>query len=137
MIRPFTSYLRTVGLYQTWNLFAPNPTTTAVSVEAKGTFANGSSFHWAFPQRPSADLVSEILWERSRKFQERIRQDKNRFMWDDFAFRLSGRIGSPDNPVQEVMLIRRWSDVQRPFGHDAPAPEKEFVFLRKRLDHES
>ena len=100
-----------LGLYQSWSVFAPNPSTASVAVEADIHFADGDVVRHRFPH--GDDLVGAYREYRWRKWERRVRLDRYDHLWRDAAEWLAARY-EDDGTVERIVLIRRFSDTPEP-----------------------
>lgn len=115
-------HVNALHINQSWALFSPNPSTTTVEAYAEVTFADGSSTEYRFPDGdPFVGALREYRW---RKFERRLRLDSNRYLWEPTARWIADRY---DEPVESVVLIRRWSTTPEP-GSGQPREWQEFAF---------
>jgi hypothetical protein len=126
-------YVRSVGLDQAWNMFAPNPADTDCEFFVRGTLRDQTSFEWKLPRYSRTDLLHEIVFERGRKFEERVRLDKNKAIWPSVANRIANRIALERGELAEISLVRRWVKVETPYGLKPLSAPKEYVFYTKNF----
>ena len=124
------------GLFQAWDMFAPNPSKLNIYIEAEVTFLNGQKSVWKFPKMHELGYTERYFKERFRKFStEYLLADTNAGMWPDAA-RYVARVNSSDsNPAVCVRLIRHWSEVGLPEtdGSYKPRPWFEYGFFTYRV----
>ena len=101
------------------------PPTTSIETYAAVTFADGTTTEYRFPDgEPVFGALREYRW---RKFEGRLRLDRNRFLWEPTARWIAERY---DQPVDTVVLIRRWSETPEPgSGTDRVWQQFEFFTL--------
>src|SRR5690242_15209139 len=73
-VRPYVLW---AGLFQKWQMFAPNPMRLDNFVLATVTFRDGSSTVWPFPRMENLGLIQRYEKERYRKYAELLRLDTN------------------------------------------------------------
>jgi hypothetical protein len=130
--QPASQMIRIFAAEQSWGVFAPNPRSSSIGIEAEITFADGSTARWELPQ--GAVVGTNLRYYRWRKWLERARSDSYKSLWEPTARWIASLYGSPDNPVEQVALIRR--------SHDnvliGPQPPWETVtYYTLRLDEEA
>jgi hypothetical protein len=119
-VRP---YLRWSGLFQSWDVFGPEPLAINSHLEAIVVYANGERKTWAFPRMEQLSLTARYFKERYRKFEESLQRDENDALWPDVARRIARENSSPSTPVKTVILIQKWSFiVPRSDGSYVPEP---------------
>lgn len=111
-IRPgLRPVVEALALDQDWGVFAPNPTTVSIAVEADVELADGTVVHYEFPDGdPFIGAYREFRW---RKFERLIRQDDSsgRY-WRRTAEWIAARYAD-DDPVR-VTLIRYFATTPEP-----------------------
>jgi hypothetical protein len=127
-VRP---YFQWTGLFQSWDMFSPQPETTNSYLEAIVIYKDGSTQIWSFPRMELLSLTNRYSKERYRKFVEVLLDDKNSALWPDVAryvARLpSIRAGDP----QKVLLLAKWSTIiYHEDGSFTRTPLDENVFYR-------
>ncbi len=129
-VRP---YMLWSGLFQSWDMFAPEPRKTNLRVAARVAYRDGHSQMWRFPEMDVLGYGSRYAKERYRKFaNDNLRLDENAALWPDAAAVIA-RLNNtdPSDPPVEVDLIRSWSDVSL-WGRTAE-PWSSYVFYRHRV----
>lgn len=104
-------YFRWVGLFQTWDMFAPEPKHRNSYLEAMVVYAGGSVEYWSFPRMERMSLGEQYTKERYRKFEETLVEDKYSDMWPDVARYVARQVATPTKRPEIVMLIVNWSDL--------------------------
>lgn len=105
------------GLVQDWGVFSPNPRDQSLDVRARVEFDDDTSTFWDVPELdPIVGAYRQYRWQ---KWQERVRLDDNRWMWDTTAAWIAGQVDTGDRTVVRVTLIRRWID-HEPLGTPEP-----------------
>jgi len=135
LIRP---YMFWSGLFQGWDMFAPEPRSVNAYVEAAVIYKDGRIHNWKFPRMEQLGLTERYYRERYRKYVENLQVDSNAALWPDAARRIA-RLNEedPSNPPAIVMLIRYWSDiVPRPDGSYRPEPSRARIFFEYNVKPE-
>ncbi|MEI7576505.1 MAG: hypothetical protein WCK51_06400 [Armatimonadota bacterium] len=123
------TYILPTGLWQYWDMFAPNPAQTDFWCDAQIIFFDGSHTTYQYPRMKELPLTQKYLMERYRKFYERVNQsdpahgNDNGWMWPVFAqhFALINA-KDPKNPPVKVGLTRHWQEVARHDAKRGPEP---------------
>ena len=119
---PLRHYVLFTGLWQSWDMFAPNPANTDIYLTAEVVYKDHTMLMFQYPRMKLLPVGQKYYSERYRKFFERANQDKNRSMWPGVARAIAIRCNSnPDNPPVEVTLIRHYKTVQRPDAQQWPS----------------
>ena len=119
---PIKYYLMSTGLWQYWDMFAPNPSSWDGYVDAMIRYQNGTEKRFDYPRMRKLGIVERYFKERYRKFLERAHIEQYSWMWPHFAQRIAMEAyDDPKNPPVEVTLVRHWKIVQPP---DKPQPKK-------------
>jgi hypothetical protein len=107
-VRP---YFLWTGLFQSWDMFSPNPKSVNNYLEALIIYKDGSTVNYGFPRMQLLDFAERYYKERYRKYEEALASDDHAALWPDAA-RYIARLHST-GPVapQTIMLINRWSNV--------------------------
>ncbi len=115
-------YVRTVGLDQVWNLFAPDPPRTTFEVLARIEYADGTSSTWRAPRN-----------DRWRKWLGAVRLDRNMSLWIPTAAWIAGHHDHGGRRPVTVTLVRRGRELAPP-GSGAGDPEgEEYPFFTYRV----
>ncbi len=114
-IRPsLRPVVNAAAIDQRWSVFAPNPTTISLSVEADVYFSDGTAERYRFPH--GDDLVGAYREYRWRKWERRVRLDSNDHLWEPTAEWVADRY--PVGAVSQVVLVRTFSDTPEPGSGD-------------------
>lgn len=127
--KPANQLIRVLGAEQSWGVFAPNPRSTSLALEARVTFADGSTARWELPQ--GSAVGPNLRFYRWRKWLERARSDDHRSLWEPTARWIASLYQDGDSPVVQVELIR-WFHENSIMG---PQPPWEmFTYYTLELD---
>jgi len=129
-------YISYVGLWQAWDLFAPNPASINVYLSAVVTYRDGSQREWVWPRMEQLDLLTRYREERYRKFVEYGNLDAYSGLWPSMAMFAVEQIKyrDPANPPVGVQLWRHWWFVPLPpangdISHDPPHEWHQYLFF--------
>lgn len=110
-------YLFTTGFWQYWDMFAPDPAQTDIYVTTEVTYFDGSKKAYPYPRIYDLSIPKKFMYERHRKFYERVNEEKSAYLWPPFAQAIAVRAATDaKNPPVMVELTRHWLDLPR---HDA------------------
>lgn len=108
-------YVRTLGLDQNWNLFAPNPPRATFEVLARIDYADGSWGEWRSPRN-----------DRWRKWLGAVRLDRHRSLREPTAAWIARNHDHGGRRPVTVTLVRR-GRVLAPPGSSASTPTAQHV----------
>lgn len=112
--KPVDSYLSFFSLYQSWTMFAPDPSRANVHLSAEVEFMDGTKDTYFFPQASTMNLEDKFAFgERYRVISDVIRKDQNDFLWADtakFALRKLRASNYHKIPLK-VNLVRHWNEI--------------------------
>jgi hypothetical protein len=113
-------YMLWTGLFQTWDMFAPNPLPTNIYIKA--FVVTEHHIHvWSFPRMDQLSFGQRYEKERYRKFVENMLLDQNADLLPDVVRHIARFYNDPSDPPQKVMLIKFQSDIS-PGSGDQPEP---------------
>lgn len=119
---PIKYYLMSSGVWQYWDMFAPNPSNWDGYVDAVVTYKDGTEKQYQYPRMRKLGIVERYFKERYRKFLERAHTDQYSWMWPFFAQRIAMEACTDkNNPPVQVKLRRHWREIQPP---DQPQPKE-------------
>jgi hypothetical protein len=129
-----TPYMLWAGLFQSWDMFAPNPRSLNIYVTAEITYANGQRRVWEFPRMEKLGLVDRYFKERYRKWaNDNLRLDENARLWPDAARYIARLNAEPGNPPVEVRLKRSWQQIPGPTSNMAAPIWFHYAFFTYRV----
>jgi hypothetical protein len=118
-------YMRWSGLYQSWDMFGPDPVKINAYVKAVIISRDRHMQVWSFPKMEDLGLGERFRKERYRKFLEVLPQPQFAPLWPDVAAHLARLLNNPADPPDKVLLIEFQSDI-RPGADDSPARPNVF-----------
>lgn len=86
---PIGYYLFSTGMWQYWDMFAPNPSNLDCYLEYQVIYQDGSVENKNFYRIYDMNLVDKYLHERFRKYVERIIPESSNYLWAPLAERLA------------------------------------------------
>ena len=132
-MRPYLVY---TGLFQKWDMFAPDPSKLNNFIGAMITYNDGDSKLWTFPRMENLGYVDKYFDERFRKYaNDCLRLDDYSALWPDAARYVARVNNRPGNPPVGVQLIRYWSIVPPPGGNGEETPPNwnQYAFYRYQV----
>jgi hypothetical protein len=124
-------YMLWSGLFQAWDLFAPDPRSANVYVDAQVIFRDGQQRTWSFPRMEELGIVDKYFKERYRKWaNDNLRMDSYAALWPDAARYVARVNADRANPPRTVRLVRHWSNIDAPgtLNRDASAGWQQYTF---------
>jgi hypothetical protein len=124
-------YFLWTGLFQSWDMFSPNPKSVNNYLEALIIYKDGSTVNYSFPRMQLLDFAERYYKERYRKYEEVLASDEHAALWPDAARHIARLHTSGLAAPQTIMLINRWSNVaQRDDGTFERTPWDAHIFYR-------
>jgi hypothetical protein len=126
LVRP---YLLWTGLFQTWDMFSPNPKSVNAYVKAIVITSDRHMKVWSFPRMEELGFGERYTKERYRKFVEDLLDQKNEGLWPDVANHVARQFNNPIDPPDKVMLIQFQTDI-KPWADKSynPVPEPNVFY---------
>jgi len=124
-------YIRILGSEQAWGVFAPNPRSRSLRMEARVTFEDGSTATWTLPHGPV--VGANLRFYRWRKWLERVRADSNQGLWEPTARWVASLYDDAESPVAKVELVRGFHE--NPINGPQP-PYQDFTYYTLDLTEE-
>lgn len=117
---PIQYYALRFGTWQSWDMFAPNPSDTDLWGDAIIVYRDGTRVTGGYPRIYDLPIPVKYQKERFRKFYERAHLEDNAYLWPVFAQRIAyEQATEPANPPTEVRLRRHFQKFR---GPDRPMP---------------
>ncbi|MBM4317228.1 MAG: hypothetical protein FJ116_07085 [Deltaproteobacteria bacterium] len=111
----FQPYMNYVGLWQSWNMFAPEPRSELVRMDAEIQYQSGEVRVWEFPRIERLGLFERVRKERYRKWAyDNVRLDSNSGLWASTADFIALSNWDEQNPPVKVSLNRHWRLISNP-----------------------
>jgi hypothetical protein len=130
-------YMHFCGVWQEWNMFAPQPRTLRIRMDATVTFRDGSTKTWIFPQMDQMTLWDRLRKERYRKWaHDSVRLDAESGLWAPTANYIARQFPDPDNPPVAVQLHRYWADIPGPtetVGEKTEPSFRSYTFYETKI----
>lgn len=114
---PVRQYIQSLGFWQSWDMFSPNPLNTDYYGDAIVTFKDGSSKIFIYPRIKDLPFAVKYVKERYRKFYERINGEGSAYTWPVISQRIALESDSnPKNPPVMVQLRHHYKTTQKPIN---------------------
>ncbi len=131
---PTRFYLESTGLWQYWDMFAPNPSNVDIWVDAVVTYKDGTQTVGVYPRIKNLPFFWKYIKERYRKYLERSAFDEDSWTWPDFAQRMAlVSYKDPNNPPVHVQLRRHFRIVPD-MGTNPPEDYTEYTYFNYYVD---
>lgn len=116
---PVRPYMISTGLWQFWDMFAPNPNSLEVWLDAEVHFQDGSRQTVLYPKVSSMSHWDRFVKERHFKYVERVNPDV--FAWKRPALAQWLALKAANDPKNPPVLVdlRRHFRVLRPYGQQS------------------
>jgi hypothetical protein len=120
-------YMLWIGLFQTWDMFGPDPRATNSYVKAVVITQDHRMHVWAFPRMEELSFTQRYAKERYRKFLDVLPEPQFAPLWPDVAKHVAGQFGNQNDVQDKVLLIEFQSDIQPGAAHE-PTPRPNVFF---------
>jgi hypothetical protein len=118
-------YLNALGIGEDWGVFAPNPRTEVIYAGAVIKYSDRSESVWNFPVRPGIMAYSDYRWQ---KYEEHIRLDAYKGLWQPFATYLVKHEAVPGKKAVQVSLARKWAKILPPGAPTSLGPWAQYSY---------
>jgi hypothetical protein len=108
----FLPYLRWSGVFQSWDMFAPDPQRVDSYLKAVVITRDHHIKVWSFPRMEELGFGQRFHQERYRKFAEVLPQPQFAPLWPDVASHVARFFHNPADPPEKVMLIQFQTEIQ-------------------------
>jgi hypothetical protein len=135
MTAPVQDYVIQTGLWQSWDMFSPDPLSVIFNLHAQIHYQNGAMDFWEFPRMEKLGYMERMQKERYRKWRERVRQDMFSIVWDDTARYVARLHNNPTNPPKQIVLVREWDSIPPPQFKPGTFEMKSFQRMPKGYDY--
>lgn len=126
---PSHRLMRLAAADQSWTVFAPDPRSVSLDLQAVVTLADGTTRHWDLPDGPP--VGANLRFYRWRKWLERVRADDQRALWEPTARWIASLYEDEPAAVLRVELVRRF---HRNVVAGEQPPWEQFTFFTLELD---
>ncbi len=124
LIENFRQYLGFLALNQDYSVFAPNPRSVNVHLEALVTYSDGTTRIWRYPRTERMNLWQAMIKERYRKFgDDNIAWTLNNKLLQDLARYVARLTSNGSHKAMMVTLIRYFAAIPPfPYGLNEKLP---------------
>lgn len=133
----FERYVLYFGVWQSWDMFAPNPRDIKITMDAEIKYKDGSQKIWEFPRMDKMGFFEKFRKERYRKWAfDNVRVDQHSGLWLPTVRYIARSIDDPNRPLKSIALRRRWRQIVVPEdrGLAQEPPWNESVFFTKTFE---
>jgi hypothetical protein len=117
------------GLFQAWDMFAPDPKSVNAYIKATIVTQNHHIKIFTFPRMEQLSFAERYRKERYRKFAETLMQEQNAAVWPDIARHVARSYNNSVDPPYKVSLIQFHSDIKFAWEEsDEVIPEPTIFF---------
>jgi hypothetical protein len=118
-----------LGLWQSWDMFAPDPMPADIYVSLFAVLEDGTIVEGDLTYMPALDILTRYTTERWRRFcNDHLRLDVNQRLWPDAARWFAGRIErEAGQRVMRLVLWRHWRYTVPPGPDGAPPQRPEWL----------
>ena len=128
------AYLGVSGLWQYWDMFAPDPANADWYGDAWVTYRDGHRERYQYPRMVLLPIPLKFTKERYRKFFERAHDDTKDCVFRPFAQRIAFLMDhKPDDPPVKVDLYRHWR-LTAPPGGVQTQDYQEYCYFQYAVD---
>jgi hypothetical protein len=111
------SYFLWAGLFQRWDMFAPDPPAVNSYIKTVVISQDRHMHVWSFPRMEELSFGERYRKERYRKFSDVLPQPQMAPLWPDVARHVAGQF---DNTLDKVLLIDFQSEIRPGAAIDPP-----------------
>jgi hypothetical protein len=124
-------YLRWSGLFQSWDMFSPNPESVNSYIKAVVITHDHHMRVWTFPRMEELSLGERYRKERYRKFTDVLPGQENEALWPDVANHIARAFARQGDSPDKVLLIQFRSDIKPGTDNAVPQPN---VFYEEYIE---
>lgn len=118
-------YMMCTGLWQYWDMFAPNPSNFDVWVDAIVYYENGEERVYQYPRMKALPIHTKYFKERYRKYIETAHLDRHSHKWPFLAQRIAYlNYEGEENRIVWVELRRHYKIILPPEDGSYVLPEE-------------
>jgi hypothetical protein len=124
-------YLRWSGLFQSWDMFAPNPESVNSYIKAVVITQDHHMRVWSFPRMEELGFGERYRKERYRKFTDVLTGQENEVLWPDVANHIARAFARQGDSPDKVLLIQFRSIIKPGTGKSEPSAPQPKVFYEE------
>ena len=129
IVRLANAPLNALGLWQSWDMFAPDPMPADISMSLVAVLEDGAIVERELTHMPALDMRTRYTTERWRRLcNDHLRLDDNQRLWPDAARWFAGRIERESGrSVMRLAMWRHWRYTVPPGPDGAPPQRPEWL----------
>lgn len=98
-----------LGLWQSWDMFSPDPRTEDICVEVVSVDRDGRRRAWMLTDMVALDYIDRWRKDRWRKYcNDHLRLDASRHLWQPFAASCVRRLRAEGHDPVRIEIVRWW-----------------------------
>jgi hypothetical protein len=105
--KPIQTFYTTTGLWQYWDMFAPNPLSQDWWFDAEVTLQDGTKTIVTYPRMANLPIHKKYLHERFVKYGERVQTQQFEYLWPAWATWLAREAYTDQNNPPVTVQIRK------------------------------
>lgn len=113
-------YFLWAGLFQRWDMFAPDPPTVNSYIKTVVISQDRHMRVWSFPRMEELSFAERYQKERYRKFSDVLPQPQMALLWPDVAGHVAGQFDNQTSALDKVLLIEFQSEMHPGATTDPP-----------------
>jgi hypothetical protein len=121
-------YMRWTGLFQTWNMFAPDPIPKNTYIKAVVITEHHHLHVWEYPRMDQLGFGERYRKERYRKFAENLLQDGTSLLLADVVKHIARFYNDPADPPEKVILLKYETEIRPWSGDGEPVPPPSVLY---------
>lgn len=108
VLQPVRPIIMFSGLWQNFEVFAPDPRKVNIHLDAEVTFADNTRTIWEYPRMDKLDYLERMVKERYRKLgMDYANWDENKKIWPDLARYIARQEAASRGRVPIQVVLRR------------------------------
>jgi hypothetical protein len=131
LVRPYMAWS---GLYQSWDMFAPDPRAINSYVKAVVITQDRHMKVWTFPRMEELSFGERYQEERYRKFADVLPEQMNEALWRDAAIHVARLFESQADSPDKIVLIQFRADITPGQDESSEPVPKPNVFYEGYVD---
>jgi hypothetical protein len=131
---PLRFYVMSTGVWQSWDMFAPDPSSLDIYLDAEVTYTDGAKRIVPYPRMYDLSIGEKYIKERFRKYVERVNDDVNDWKWPQLGRYMAQVAYTDKNNPPVVVVMRRHFRYVAPQGDPQPQTYTDVAFSTYVVD---